>query len=75
MPAPGDRITKRGDGRWMGRYTVQISKGTMRRSVYGHTYKEAERKLALAMGDAARGIVYDDENQTVGKYITQWLTD
>ncbi len=75
MPAPGDRITKRGDGRWMGRYTVQTSTGTARRSVYGHTYKEAERKLAVAMGDAARGIVYDDENQTVGKYITQWLAD
>jgi integrase len=27
------------------------------------------------MGDAARGIVYDDENQTVGEYITQWLWD
>jgi len=27
------------------------------------------------MGDAARGIVYDDENQTVGEYITQWLSD
>ena len=27
------------------------------------------------MGDAARGLVYDVENQTVGEYITQWLTD
>src|SRR5919107_1133291 len=75
MPAKGDRITKRGDGRWMGRYTVQTSTGTARRAVYGHSYKEAERKLAVAMGDAARGIIYDDKNQTVGKYITQWLSD
>jgi integrase len=55
----------------MGRYTVQIAIGTQRKPVYGCTYKEAEKKLALAMGDAARGIVYDDENQTVEKYITR----
>jgi integrase len=75
MPATGDRITKRGDGRWMGRYTVQTSTGTERKSVYGRSYKEAERRLAVAMGDAARGIVYDDENQTVGKYMIRWLSD
>jgi len=59
----------------MGRYTVQTSTGTVRRSVYGRSYMEAEKKLAVAMGDAARGIVYDDENQTVGKYMTRWLSD
>jgi integrase len=75
MPAPGNRITERDDGRWMGRYTVQTSTGAARRAVYGRTYKEAEKKLAVAMGDAARGIVYDDENQTVGKYMTRWLSD
>jgi integrase len=75
MPAPGDRITKRKDGRWMGRYTVHTPTGTTRKPVYGRTYKEAERKLAVARGDAARGIVYDDGNQTVGQYVTRWLSD
>jgi hypothetical protein len=75
MPAPGDRITKRKDGRWMGRYTVQTPTRPKRKPVYGRTYKEVEKKLALAMGDAARGIVYDDENQTVGEYRTRWLSD
>src|SRR5215218_8477163 len=74
MPAPGDRITKRKDGRWMGRHTVPTPTGTKRKPVYGRTYNEAEKKLALAMGDAARGIVYDDENQTVGEYMTQSLS-
>jgi integrase len=59
----------------MGRYTIHTPNGTKRKPVYGRTYKEAEKKLAVAMGDAARGIVYDDENQTVGKYMTQWLSD
>jgi integrase len=59
----------------MGRYTVQTSTGPERRSVYGRTYKEAEKLLAVAMGDAARGIVYDDENQNVGKYMARWLSD
>lgn len=36
--------------------------------IYGRKYKEVEKQLAEVRGDAARGIVYDDENQTVGKY-------
>ena len=75
MPAPGDR-SRNGtmDGGW-GDIQCKPQTGTQRKSVYGRTYKEAEKKLALAMGDAARGIVYEDENQTVGKYMTRWLSD
>jgi integrase len=75
MPAKGDGITKRKDGRFMARYTVQTPDGPKRKPIYGRRYKEVEKKLAEARGDAARGIVYDDENQTVGKYITRWLSD
>src|SRR5829696_5438968 len=75
MPAKGDGITKRNDGRYMARYTVQTPDGPKRKVIYGRKYKEVEKKLAEARGDAARGIVYDDENQTVGEYMTRWLSD
>ena len=75
MPAKGDGITKRKDGRYMARYTVQTPDGPKRKVIYGRKYKEVEKKLAEARGDAARGIVYDDENLTVGKYLDRWLAD
>src|SRR5215212_1776253 len=75
MPAPKDRIYKRKDGRYEGRYTVHTPDGPVRKRVYGRKYKEVQRKLAEAMGDAARGIVFDDENMTVSNYMTRWLED
>src|SRR5215212_461455 len=74
MPAKGDGITKRKDGRYMARYTVQTPDGPKRKLIYGRKYKEVEKKLAEARGDAARGIVYDDENVTVGDYLDRWLS-
>jgi integrase len=75
MPAPKDRIYKRKDGRYEGRYTVQTPDGPKRRSVFGRKYREAQRKLAEAMGDAAKGLVFDDENMTVAEYLDRWLSD
>jgi integrase len=76
MPAPKDRIYKRKDNRYEGRYTVQTPDGgSVRKRVYDRKYKEVKRKLAEAMGDAARGIVFDDENMAVSEYMTRWLED
>ena len=66
-------ITKRKDGRWMARYTVHTAKGPKRRTVYGKTRKEAADKLARVLSDRVEGIVYDDENMTVGEYLDVWL--
>lgn len=65
MPATGDRITRRKDGRYMARYTVHTPNGIKRKAIYGRKYREVERKLAEAMGDAARGLVFDSENLKV----------
>src|ERR687894_125009 len=75
MPKAGDRITKRKDGRYMARYTVQTPDGPKRKTIYGKKYKEVEKALAEARGDAARGIVYDDDNLTLGEYLDRWLFD
>ena len=75
MPKPGDRITKRKDGLFQGTYTAQTSDGPKRKYIYGRKYKDVERKLAEAMGDAAKGLYFDDENQTVAQYMERWLED
>src|SRR5215211_5557093 len=73
MPATGDRITKRKDGLFQGMYTAQTPNGPKRKYVYGRKYKDVEKKLAEAMGNAAKGLVFDDENQTVAQYMERWL--
>src|SRR5215212_5475303 len=75
MPATGDRITKRRDGLFQGMYTAQTPNGPKRKYVYGRKYGDVKRKLAEAMGDAARGIVVDDKNLTVSEYLDRFLED
>ncbi len=75
MPATGDRITKRKDGLFQGMYTAQTPAGPKRKYVYGRKYGEVRKKLAEAMGDVARGIVFDDKNLTVGQYLDRFLED
>jgi integrase len=75
MPAPRDRIYRRKDGRYERRYTVQTPDGPKRKRVYGRRYKEVQRKLAEAMGDAAKGLTFDAENLKLGEYLGRWLTD
>ncbi len=75
MPAKGDGITKRKDGRYVGRVVVHTTDGPKRKVVYGRKYKEVEKKLAELRGDAARGIVFDAKGQTVGQWLGLWLDD
>jgi integrase len=75
MPATGDRITKRKDGRYMARYTIETPDGPKRMTIYGREYRDVEKQLAAAMGDAARGLVYDVGKLTTGEYLTRWLSD
>jgi integrase len=75
MAATGDRITKRKDGLFQGMYTAQTPDGPKGKYVYGRKYKEVEKKLAEAMGDAAKGFIFDDENLTVSEYLDRWLSD
>jgi integrase len=75
MPAPKDRIVKRKDGRYMARYTVHTSDGPKRTTIYGRKYKEVEKKLAEARGDAVRGIIFDTKGLTIGEFLEYWLED
>jgi len=68
-------ISRRKDGRWMGRYTVHTHEGPKQRAVYGKTRAEVAGKLTKAMADRDGGIVYDAGKQIVGEYLTRWLAD
>ena len=74
MPATGDRITKRKDGLFQGMYTAQTPDGPKRKYVYGRKKKDVQRRLAEAMGDAARGIVFDAGTLTLGQWLDSWLS-
>ena len=67
-------ITRRKDGRWEARYTVNQG-GPKRRVLYGKTRKEVADKLARALADGASGYTFDTENMTVGEYLDRWLND
>ena len=75
MPAKGDGITKRADGRFMGRAVVDTPDGPKRKTVYGATYGGVKKKLNTLRADADRGLVFDAENLTVGEYLARWLSD
>jgi integrase len=75
MPAKGDGITKRKDGRYMARYTVHTADGPKRKTIYGNKYKDVEKKLNEARGDAVRGITYDAGDTTVEEHLKRWLAD
>src|SRR5215218_2049318 len=66
-------ITRRKDGGWEARYYVHTMDGAKRKVLYGKTRAEARDKLAKALSDRIDGIVYDDENMTLGEYLDVWL--
>ncbi len=68
-------ITRRRDGLYMARYTVQTATGPKRKTIYAKTRKEAAEKLTKAMADRNGGLVFDAENQTVRAYLERWLNN
>jgi integrase len=60
---------------YRGAYTVHTAKGPKRRYVSGKTRDEVRHKLTEAMAKRDKGVVYDDENLTVGEYLDRWLSD
>src|SRR5215216_1277098 len=66
-------ITRRKDGRWMGRYTVYTVDGPKQRAIYGKTRAEVAERLAKVIADRDGGLVFDAGNLTVGDYLERWL--
>ena len=68
-------ITKRKDGRWMGRYTVHTVNGSKQKPIYGKTRAEVAEKLTKAMAERDGGLIFDAGKITVGEYLERWLKD
>ncbi|MDP9427049.1 MAG: site-specific integrase [Actinomycetota bacterium] len=66
-------ITKRKDGLYMARFTVETATGSKRKTVYAKTRKEASKKMTDAMAEASKGIMADGGPKTVGAFLTAWL--
>jgi integrase len=62
-------------GLYMARYWVETPTGPKRKTLYGKTRAEVANKLADALSDRNKGLVFDDENMTVGEYLDRWLSD
>jgi integrase len=76
MPAKGDGISKRKDGRYVARYTVHNPDGTTtRKSIYGRRYKEVLKKLNEARANVDKGLVFDSDNLKLGEWLDSWLDD
>jgi integrase len=67
-------ITRRADGRWMGRYYAWTSAGTRKRiTVYGKTRQEAADKLREAQERNRQGIPVPDRTWKLGAWLDHWL--
>lgn len=62
-------ISKRSDGRYMARYTVN----SKRRAIYGATHEEVRVKLNEVLNDIAKGTYIAPQKDTVGMWLKEWL--
>ena len=66
-------ITRRKDGLYMARYTVQTATGAKRKALYGKTRQEISEKLTKAMADRDGGLVFEGENRALSAFLDGWL--
>jgi integrase len=69
-------IRQRGDGRWEGRaYVITTDGREIRRSVYGASWEDVHEKLTRLQAETMSGKRVATTAQTVGQYLTYWLTE
>jgi integrase len=68
-------ISRRKDGLYMARYTVQTPTGPKRKTLYGKTRREVDEKLTKAKANRDAGLVFDADTMKLGEYLGRWLTD
>src|ERR671910_460920 len=68
-------ISRRKDGLYMARYTVQTATGAKRKALYGKTRREVDEKLTKAKADRDSGLLFDADNLKLGEYLGRWLAD
>ncbi len=74
--ANGDgSISRRKDGRWMGRYYATLPDGTLKRKQIIHKDRQVvANKMREEMAWAAKGRPVTGDNRTLGEYLEYWLS-
>jgi integrase len=73
-PNGGGTISKRADGRYMGRaYVTDTDGNRVRKTVYGATWDEANEKLGKLQDQERNGVPVPSRSWTVGEWLTYWL--
>ena len=67
-------ISRRKNGGWCAQYTVYMSEGRKRRTLYGKTRQEVAVKLSKALADREGGFTFDAGTTTVEEYLARWLS-
>src|SRR5215217_432997 len=60
---------------YMARYTMVTPTGPKRKTIYGKVREEVAAKLADALSDRNKGLVFDADDLKVGEYVDRWLSD
>jgi integrase len=69
-------IFKRKDGRWCGMLNLGWEGGHRKRKCfYAGTAAEVQEQLLKARADHSQGLLVAHERQTVGQFLSRWLTD
>src|SRR5215218_2374573 len=66
-------ITRRKDGLYMARYTVETATGAKRKTLYAKTRKEASERLTEALAQARKGITAGACSMSLSSCIKCWL--
>ena len=66
-------ISRRKDGLYIARYTIQTATGSKRKTLYGKTRRDVDEKLTKAKADRDSGLVFDADNLKLGEYLGRWL--
>lgn len=69
-------ITRRKDGRWVGRYTVELPNGQHEvRAIYGKTQGEVREELVQCIARRDRGEIMSSNSMTVERFYTIWMDE
>ena len=66
-------ITRRKDGLYMARYTVQTPTEPKRKAIYGKEREDVAEKLIEALSNRNKGLIFEGEDQSLSAYLDRWL--
>ncbi|MBW8800731.1 MAG: site-specific integrase [Streptomyces sp.] len=73
-PNGGGTISKRTDGRYMGRaYVTDTDGNRVRKTVYGATWDEANEKLGKLQDQERNGVPVPSRSWSLGEWLAYWL--